>query len=251
MDAKQPPYKVGELAALAGISVRALHHYEAIGLLVPAARTPSGHRLYVRADVERLARITALTQLGLSLERVRVALDDATSTPLRLLEEHLRRARDLLVQQRDLVARLEQLREALRVHGDDVDTLLQTMKAITMIEKYDTPEQLAQLQERREALGAEAMLAVQREWQQLFAALATERSRGAAVDAPAVQALARRSRELVAMFTGGDAGITAALSRLYAEQPVDRIHPDLDPDLFGYLRRAAAALPPEPTVPQS
>ena len=79
-------YKVGELAQLAGVSVRTLHHYEAIGLLVPSSRTQAAHRLYTRSDVERLMRITALTGLGFSLEQVRTALDDESWTPSRLIE---------------------------------------------------------------------------------------------------------------------------------------------------------------------
>jgi DNA-binding transcriptional MerR regulator len=68
--------RVGELAERAGVSVRTLHHYEAIGLLVPSARTDAGHRRYARSDIARLARIRALTALGFSLDEVRVCLDD-------------------------------------------------------------------------------------------------------------------------------------------------------------------------------
>src|SRR5689334_8017536 len=88
-----PPYKVGELAQLAGVSVRTLHHYEDVGLLRPGARTDSGHRLYTPRDVERLARIVALTQLGLSLEEVRRCLDDPALSPTALVHRHLQRAR--------------------------------------------------------------------------------------------------------------------------------------------------------------
>jgi DNA-binding transcriptional MerR regulator len=239
---KQPPYKVGELAALAGISVRALHHYEAIGLLVPSARSHAAHRLYSRSDVARLTRIVALTRLGFSLDQVRAALDDESWTPSRLIETHLERSRELLDEQRDLCARLEHLRDVLRAGNDDVLTLFETMEAMTMIEKYYTKEQLAQLEERRQAIGDEAIAAVQREWTALFEAFDTERKRGTPPDAPAVQALARRSAELVAMFTGGDPGIEASLSRMYTEEPVEKIHPGFDPAIFLYMKQAMEAL---------
>src|SRR5687768_4346701 len=122
-----PPYKVGELARLAGVSVRALHHYEAIGLLVPSARTASDHRLYARSDVARLAKITALTALGFTLDEVRAALDDEAWTPSRLIEAHLARAREQLAEQVELCARLEHLHATLRAGRDDVDTLFETM----------------------------------------------------------------------------------------------------------------------------
>jgi len=61
-------YTVNQLAKLAGVSVRTLHHYEEIGLLAPSERTRSGHRLYGPADVERLQKIVGLRQLGVPLE---------------------------------------------------------------------------------------------------------------------------------------------------------------------------------------
>jgi DNA-binding transcriptional MerR regulator len=239
-----PPYKVGELARLAGVSVRTLHHYEAIGLLVPSARTASAHRLYARSDVERLARITALTALGFSLEQVRTALDDAGWTPSRLIGAHLARAKEQLQEQAELCARLEHLHATLRDGRDDVATLFETMEVMTMIEKYYTKEQLAQLEERRQAIGQDEIEKVQREWQELFAAAKAAMERGTPPDDPSVQALARRAAELVAMFTGGDPGIAASLDRMYSEEPVDKIHPSFDPAIFAYLRQASESLKP-------
>src|SRR4051812_546344 len=68
--------KVGELAEAAGLTVRTLHYYEEIGLLVASERSPAGHRLYTEADVERLYRICLLRRLGFALADVAGALDD-------------------------------------------------------------------------------------------------------------------------------------------------------------------------------
>lgn len=113
-----------------------------------------------------------------------------------------------------------------------------------MIEKYYTKEQLAQLEERRRALGDDAIKAVEREWTELFAKVKAAMDAGTPVDAPEVQALARRSQELIAMFTGGDPGIAASLTRMYTENPADKIHPGFDPALFAYIQRAVASLSP-------
>jgi MerR family transcriptional regulator, thiopeptide resistance regulator len=67
--------KVGEVAEAAGITVRTLHHYEAVGLLTPRERTASGHRLYGDDEVERLYRVTQLRRLGFSLGEIGRALD--------------------------------------------------------------------------------------------------------------------------------------------------------------------------------
>lgn len=83
--------KVGELAHLAGLTVRTLHHYEEVGLLEPAGRTGAGHRYYGPAELRRLHRIVALRQLGLTLDEIGRALEGRPES-LALA----RRARDLV-----------------------------------------------------------------------------------------------------------------------------------------------------------
>jgi DNA-binding transcriptional MerR regulator len=81
--------RVGDLASAAGLTVRALHHYEEIGLLSPSARTAAGHRLYHPETVERLYRITRLRRLGLSLDQIGRALDDPNWNLAAALRHHL------------------------------------------------------------------------------------------------------------------------------------------------------------------
>jgi DNA-binding transcriptional MerR regulator len=69
-------YQVKDVAQLAGVSVRTLHHYDSIGLLVPKARSASGYRLYTDADLLRLQQILIGRELGLSLEHIRRSLED-------------------------------------------------------------------------------------------------------------------------------------------------------------------------------
>src|SRR5437868_2364515 len=62
--------KIGELARRSGLTVRTLHHYDAIGLLSHSGRSEGGYRLYSRKDVARLHQIQAIKQLGFSLTDV-------------------------------------------------------------------------------------------------------------------------------------------------------------------------------------
>jgi DNA-binding transcriptional MerR regulator len=61
---------------LTGVSIRTLHHYDAIGLLAPSGRTTAGYRLYTDADLLRLQQILIGRELGLCLEDIRKSLDD-------------------------------------------------------------------------------------------------------------------------------------------------------------------------------
>jgi DNA-binding transcriptional MerR regulator len=69
-------WQISEAARLAGVSVRTLHHYDAIGLLVPKLRSAAGYRLYDREDLLRLQQIIIGRELGLSLQEIGRSLDD-------------------------------------------------------------------------------------------------------------------------------------------------------------------------------
>lgn len=120
--------RVGALAAATGLTVRALHHYEAIGLLGPAQRTAAGHRLYGPDDIERLYQVCALRQLGLSLDDARRALDETTDLQA-TLEDQLAsvdgRIGDLLRQRRAL--------QAVRSSGSTADL-------VRLLEVMTTPD---------------------------------------------------------------------------------------------------------------
>src|SRR5215217_3037827 len=99
--------KVGELARRTGLTVRTLHHYDAIGLLKPSLHTESRHRLYTAGDVARLQQVLSLRQLGFSLEEVRACLDRPGFSPLEVVRLHLGRLREQIELQRKLCERLE------------------------------------------------------------------------------------------------------------------------------------------------
>ena len=67
-------WRIGEVATATGLTVRALHHYDQIGLVAPSGRTSGGHRLYTSADLTVLYQVTAMRQLGLSLDQVATLL---------------------------------------------------------------------------------------------------------------------------------------------------------------------------------
>src|SRR5215210_5139542 len=97
---------VGQVAELAGVTVRTLHHYDRIGLLSPSGRTQAGYRQYSPADLDRLHQVLLYRELGFSLEEVATLLDDPSADP----EAHLRRQNRLL---RDRMARTSEMLAAV------------------------------------------------------------------------------------------------------------------------------------------
>lgn len=90
-------YTVKKVAELAGVSVRTLHHYDQIGLLEPAAKSPSGYRLYSDAELERLQQILIYRELEIDLNTIKRILDNPAFDRRRALLEQrealLRRGR--------------------------------------------------------------------------------------------------------------------------------------------------------------
>ncbi len=76
--------KIGELAKASGCHAQSIRHYERLGLLPPSQRTPTGHRRYGNADLERLRRVRRARSQGLSLPQIRVLLDEAEAAPPRM-----------------------------------------------------------------------------------------------------------------------------------------------------------------------
>lgn len=108
---------VGAVAALTGVSVRTLHHYDHIGLVVPSVRTPSGYRGYTDADVERLHLVLVYRSVGMSLEQIRTLLDDADADVL----EHLQRQHRLLLEQADrLQHTIKAVEELMNAHRSGI-----------------------------------------------------------------------------------------------------------------------------------
>lgn len=88
---RDPSYlMVGEVAELAHVSIRTLHHYHEIGLLSPARRTDAGYRLYGPAELERLHQVLLFRELGLSLADIVAVLDEPPPERARALLTHRR-----------------------------------------------------------------------------------------------------------------------------------------------------------------
>src|SRR6266403_6046639 len=100
-------FQAQEFAKLAGVTVRALHHYDRLGLLKPKQRTRSGYRLYSERDFARLEQIVVLKFLGIPLKQIRGLLEAESN-----LTVALQRQQEILGEKR------RQLDKAIRAIGN-------------------------------------------------------------------------------------------------------------------------------------
>lgn len=100
---------IGEVARRSGVSARMLRHYDSLGLVRPSGRTGAGYREYSAGDVRRIFHIESLRSLGLSLREVGHALDDPGFTPARLVDDLIRRTRERIAGETQLLTRLRRI----------------------------------------------------------------------------------------------------------------------------------------------
>jgi len=239
--------RVGTLAERTGVTVRTLHHYDAIGLLSPKRRTAAGHRLYGEEEIRRLQQIASLRHLGLTLDEIKEALGRPGLSLDRVLELQIERIEEQIGRQERLRDLIRHLRDRLRsAEGVSVEELTRTIGATMRYEKYYTPAQLDQLAQRREEVGEERIRAVEREWKDLFAAFEKAMEEGRDPASEEVKALARKSASLVGEFTGGDREIRASLDTMYRTEGPQEVMAghgmEMAPGLWEYMGRARAAL---------
>ena len=130
-------WKVGALAARTGLTVRALHHYDVLGLCRPSQRTAAGHRLYTAEDVTRLYRVALLRSLGLRLDEITTALEGPYWQLGTALRRHLADTTQRLEMTLRLRSRLAAMCEEIDTNtSPSTDELFHTLEAMTML---DTP----------------------------------------------------------------------------------------------------------------
>lgn len=95
---------VKEISRLTGVSVRTLHHYDAIGLLRPSQISPAGYRLYDEDALQRLRKILVYRELGLSLEAIGNLLDAPEATREQTLQDQIQLMKRKVDQLRDRIS---------------------------------------------------------------------------------------------------------------------------------------------------
>lgn len=223
---------VGELARRCGLTVRTLHHYDAIGLLNPSSRSGAGYRLYGQADIERLHRIQALRQLGLPLADIGHALSGPQQPLVEVVERQIAQLDRDLADAARLRERLVHLRAQLATgQSPDLADWLDTLELMTMYEKYFTPDELKTLPLHTDP-------DVLPEWSALVAAVQAAMDRGATPDDADAQQLALRWMAMVERGTGNNPAFLMRLHAMNEAEPGLRERSGITPELQRFVEQS-------------
>lgn len=220
-------FGVGEVAALVGVSVRTLHHWDSIGLVSPHDRTIAGYRTYSEADIARIHRVLVYRELGFSLTRIAALLDDPT------VDETAQLAR-----QRDL---LEERIAGLRRMADSVGRILASRESGTGLsarqqaeifgrgwradwadeahDRWGDSEQWSEFEQNAAMLSDIERGRIHDEGQALYGALAEAKDSGLAPGSDTANALAEQHRAMIGRLFSCSHSMHVCIAQHYVQDP--------------------------------
>ncbi|MEU2268737.1 MerR family transcriptional regulator [Streptomyces olindensis] len=236
---------VGQVSARLGVTVRALHHWDEIGLARPSLRTTAGYRLYTAGDLERLHRIVVYREIGLGLDRIQAVLDDSTADVPGALRAQRHQIAERIERLQRLSAGLDRMIDA---HERGLLLTAEQQAAIfgpqwdpdgpaQARERYGDTTQWRQYAERSASRTAEEWQAVADEVADLDRALAKAMDAGVTPGSEEANHLVERHREVFASYFPLSRQMQVCLGRMYEADPGFAAHYDgIRPGLATWFR---------------
>jgi DNA-binding transcriptional MerR regulator len=242
---------VGEVAALAGVTVRTLHHYDRIGLLSPSERTAAGYRRYSADDLDRLHQVLLYRELGFSLEEVATLLDDPAADPGAHLRRQHRLLRERLERTQAMVAAVEKEMEAramgipltpeerFEVFGENDPAQYEAEAE----ERWGETEAYEESQRRTRGYTQEDWLRIKAEGEDVESRFAAALRSGLAPDSPEAMDVAEAHRQQISRnFYDCPPQMHAGLGEMYVEDERFAAHYEqVAPGLAQYVSAAVQA----------
>lgn len=228
--------KVGELAKRCGLTVRTLHHYDAIGLLAPSARSDSGYRLYNLNDIARLHQIQALRRFGLSLADIGAILANPGSHLASIVERQIEILNSQIAQSTALRDRLSRLQGQLqRGEEPELADWLTTLEMMTMYDKYFTKEEQKQF-----PLLSTAENSTAAEWAELVQSVHEAMEMNVSPQSQDAQTLAKRWISMLMRDSHGDPRLLAKLNAMHFSEPSVQAQTGITLDMIAFVQQAYA-----------
>ncbi|GAB2957494.1 MerR family transcriptional regulator [Micromonospora polyrhachis] len=241
---------VGQAAALVGVSVRTLHHWDEIGLVRPSGRTRADYRVYSAGDITRIHRVLVYRELGLHLAEVARLLDDPEVDEV----AHLRRQRELLTDRishlHEMVSAVDRMLEAKKMgtpltpqeQSEIFGTEWRPEWAEEAEQRWGDTPQWAQSQQRMAAMSREERQQARADGETLNADLAAAKRAGVQAGSAEANALAERHRTMISQAYDCTHSMQVCLARMYVEDPrFTAFYEKIEPGLAVWLREVIGA----------
>ena len=242
---------VGAVADLVGVSVRTLHHYDRIGLVVPSMRTSAGYRGYTDADVERLHVVLVYRSAGLPLEEIRVLLDDPEVDEFARLQYQ----RALLLERADGLQRtIKALEELMDAHRSGIQLTAEEQVeifgttsfgeeyAVEAEQRWGDTDAWKQSRQRVARMTKQDWIDIKAEGDALLADLAAAKRAGVTPGSPEADHLAARHRASIERFYECGSEMHRGLVQMYlADGRFTAYNDDVEPGLAQFVHDVVIA----------
>lgn len=220
-------YTSGEIASAAGLTIRAVQHYDNIGLLPSSGRTEGGRRYYTQDDLIRLEQIVFYKSLDFSLDQIKehLLLQQSTNELLEMFKK----------QQLLLLQRIEHLHTSFATIGI-MSNMIETgkepplhilLRFLSALPGDDIFSQFPQMltNEQHQAFSTyfqdiEPIQMFYHKWKEILIEATIQLHESAAPDSASAQDLAKRWWETILSFTGGDPKLIKQISELHLENRI-------------------------------
>jgi DNA-binding transcriptional MerR regulator len=240
-------WTIGDVARTARVSVRTLHHYDALGLLEPSDRSEAGYRLYTMPDLEKLQQILFFKELGFCLEDIGRIMRDpsfdrcaALLEQRRLLAEKARRTDTMLA---SIDGALDTMKKGTHMDKEEMFEVFGDFDPADYQQKaeehWGDTEAYQESARRYAKMTKDDLKAMKAETDQLEAALATAMAEGRSLEDAAVQELVERHRLGIENWYPCSPEMHANLGEMYvADARFTKHYDDVRPGLAIFLRDA-------------
>ncbi|HET7742995.1 MAG TPA: MerR family transcriptional regulator [Mycobacterium sp.] len=242
---------VGAVAELIGVSVRTLHHYDHIGLVMPSVRTAAGYRGYTDADVERLHLVLTYRAAGLPLDEIRALLDDPEVDGLAMLQHQ----HALLLERADGLQRtIKAVEELMDAHRSGIQltaeeqveifgtTAFGEEYAVEAEQRWGDTDAWRQSQQRVSRMSKQDWIELKAEGDALLAALAQAKRDGVTPGSAVADELAARHRASIERFYECGGEMHRGLVEMYvADERFAAYYDDVEPGLAQFVHDVVIA----------
>lgn len=242
---------VGQVAQRFGVTVRTLHHYDDIGLVVPTERSWSGYRLYTPTDICRLARVVLLRRLELPLAQIQQVLDEPSE-----LERLLGAQRESITQRmQELSGLLHAIDTAIQTEGTMNDYAISTEEMTEIFgegydeayeaeaqERWGETEAFKESRRRAKNYDKQTWARIKGEADDVMQAFAEAKRDGSAVDAPDAQRAVQAHRDHIEKwFNPVPLPMLRGMGQMFSADPrFAKTYNDVEPGLADFVSAAIA-----------
>lgn len=242
-------YTVGQLAKLAKVSVRTLHHYDEIGLLKPSFHAVNGYRMYEKEELLKLQQILFFRELGFELEEIKKVVGAKNFSQMQALSKHKSHLQSVIRRYKQLVKTIDKTMKHLK--GEETMTDPDIYHGFSeekqkeyedyLVDSYgeSAKKLIDESKKRTSKFKKQDYENIRLEFDSIAKDLIDAINQGLLEDSEKVQMIVKRHYQVVSKFYEASKELYIGLGDIYVNHPdFKKMFDGYDPRLADFLKKA-------------